>query len=132
MNLDENIDSSKNTIDEQGNIRIDYLFSYWVFAWFILFYFVDKKTNYGRFIINYLSPMVALWFVLIYDFIFFVKLIGISSNSQTNTIINFSIMLLMIKVVPIYILRRTHIQWFRDTIAFIGIFTPLNILNGTF
>jgi hypothetical protein len=120
FDLSSKIDANKNTIDESGNIRIDFLFSYWIFAWFIFFYFLDKTTKYGKFTTTYFSPMIALWFGFLYDFLSFFYLIFI--NPDFTMILKYAIMLLVIKITPLYLLRNTPIHYLQDTLSLIFLF----------
>jgi hypothetical protein len=121
LELSPKIDPSKNTLDESGNIRIDFLFSYWIFAWFLLFYFLDKTTKYGKYATTYFSPMMALWFGFFYDLLIFVYLLFITPN--LTMIIKYAIMLLVVKITPLYLLRNTPIHYLHDTISLLLLFS---------
>jgi hypothetical protein len=69
--------------------------------------------------------MIALWVGFLYDFATFIKMFSLGTGF--NILLKYFIMLLLIKILPLYILRRTPIQWARDTVALITIFAAYNI-----
>ena len=78
------------------NYRLDYVFSYWIFAWFVLYYF--KIVKY--------SPLFILLFASIENVILFIIHIinFIIDNSYYNffKLIGFIIINFFIKVLPLY------------------------------
>ena len=45
----------KYTVDKTGNIRFDFLFSYWILIWFIIYYFINPPdSKIVNFIKNYI------------------------------------------------------------------------------
>ena len=113
--LENSIDPIKNTIDKQGKIRPDFLFSYWILTWFIFYYFLDKTTKYGKIVNKYASPIIALWIGFFYDFISFITIFIF--NPIPSIIVKYSIMLLLIKIFPLYLLRDKPIHYYQDTIS---------------
>ena len=114
------MDTSKNTIDERGYIRFDFLFSYWVYIWFLMFYFIDKTTIYGKAFQKYGNPKLALSIAL-FENIFTLFWI-IFANGRIKTIIKYSCMMLIVKVLPLYLVYKTPIQWPQDLYVFTGVF----------
>ena len=41
----EKLDKTKNRVDDNGIIRFDFVFSYWLLLWFIIYYFYNSKTS---------------------------------------------------------------------------------------
>ena len=82
--------------------RIDLIFSYWIFAWFLLYYFK---------IINY-NPKLALIISLIENIFLFILMI-IYKVSHIN-LISFIIINFFIKVLPLYYLWNTKIILYND------------------
>jgi len=79
------------------NIRIDFVFSYWIFAWFLLYYF--KLTR--------LNPLFALEIATIENTI--VLLLMIYYKVPVFNIIRFLIINTFIKILPVIYLWETKI-----------------------
>ena len=78
--------------------RIDLIFSYWIFAWFIAYYFFGYK---------YYNPLLLLVIGFIVNII---MLINFIINNNYYKAILFSIVNFIIKALPIYLLRKTKIH----------------------
>jgi hypothetical protein len=101
-------------------LRIDFVFSYWIFVWYILYVF--KITTF--------SPKFPLIIGLIYNIIMF--LVMLAYGTSFSTIINFLIINIIIKTIPLYRLRNEPIM-LRDivfTIILLGIYGIWLHLNG--
>lgn len=79
-------------------LRIDYIFSYWIFIWYLLY--INQSTN--------INPKFALICGLIQNIII-IKLM-IFYKTKHNIVINFIIMCILIKVIPLYTIRYTAIN----------------------
>jgi hypothetical protein len=87
----------ENYTFKNGVLRPDFIFSYWIFVWFLIYLvsniFFDKNTIH--------SPLLELYIG------FFVSLYGLSylasTISNTLTLIKFLAMLMVIKIVPLFI-----------------------------
>jgi hypothetical protein len=119
------VDSSKNTLDKKGNIRFDYLFSYWIFAWFLVFYFVDKGTTAGKWIYKYLNPTIALWIALMESLVTFVYLLIL--HPRLDYTIKMLAMMFFIKAFPLYLIRRYPIHWKNDILVTLILFAIYNV-----
>ena len=75
-------------------LRVDLVFSYWIYVWFVLYIF--KYTIY--------SPKIALTLGLLDNIIMLFLMIAWSTSLKT--IIWFIIINTLIKVVPLYYLRK--------------------------
>ena len=113
MNLELELNSEKNTLDKNGNLRPDFLFSYWIFLWFIFYILITK--NHGKTgsvrnkyitekIYQYGNPLYIFYFALFENIINFI-LICIYIPSLI-TIGQFIFMMLLIKILPIIILSQ--------------------------
>ena len=122
-----NIDKSKLTTDEKGNLRPDFLFSYWCLAWFIIYYFIDHSTKspIGQFIKTYLNPKLALIIAFIENLTTFFYMIYL--NTDITNLLRYLVMMFVIKIYPIYLVWTVPIQWSRDILVLIIIFTIYNI-----
>jgi len=78
--------------------RIDYIFSYWIFTWYLLY------TN--QMIIS--NPKFALICGLIENLL--IILLMIHYKTKHRLIIEFSIMCFIMKIIPLYTLSSTNIQ----------------------
>jgi hypothetical protein len=90
-------------------IRPDLVFSYWIYAWFVLYIF--HFTTY--------SPKFPLILGLIDNIIMLILMLYFGSKSKT--IILFIIINTLIKVVPLYYLRNQKIH-IKDICFTVGLF----------
>jgi len=130
--LEQKIEKNKETMDKIGKIRPDFLFSYWILIWFIVYYLLDKTTKYGKLVNLYASPLIGLWIGFWYSIILFIHIILF--NPVLSIFIKYSIMLFLIKLFPIYLLRNKQIDYFYDTIGLAVLFGIYNVylyLNST-
>jgi hypothetical protein len=79
-------------------IRPDFVFSYWIFAWYILYEL--KITTF--------SPKYPIILGLIENIIMFILMIHF--GSKIKTLILFIIINICIKVIPLYTLRKETFQ----------------------
>lgn len=80
-------------------LRPDLIFSYWMFVWFLLYIF--NYTTYNpkfALILGLIENIIMLIFMLVY-------------NTPIQTIVIFVIVNMLIKVVPLYYLRKDLIKW---------------------
>lgn len=89
--------------------RFDYVFSYWIFAWFLLYQFGFTSYN----------PKIALILGLIEN----IGILGsmIYFNNSFIYIFLFCIINFFIKVLPIWLLRKSKYEWI-DVYAMIALF----------
>lgn len=86
------------------NLRFDLILSYWIFAWFLL-YLYD--------VVPY-SPHLALILALLFEIgIFCAMFFNHASNYYIGL---FVIITIIIKAIPIYILRNEQIDYFNQII----------------
>ena len=78
------------------NFRLDYIFSYWIFIWFIFYYY--KIVKYSPLFILLIAIIVNIFTFIIFIIIF------INDNSYYNffRLIEFIITNFFIKVLPLY------------------------------
>lgn len=111
MNQDlvQGLDAKKNTLDKKGNIRFDYVFSYWIFMWFLVYYFANPRRTYIEFFIKkYVNPKIALYFALVENMITFVVLMVFQNTMWTA--VKFICMMIVVKIIPLYLLRNAELQ----------------------
>ena len=79
-------------------LRIDLVFSYWIFIWYILYEF--KFTSH--------SPKFSLIIGLLENIVMFIMML--TYGTSYKTIIYFIIINTLIKVIPLYYLRNNSIK----------------------
>lgn len=108
----------------KGYVSPDYLFSYWIFAWFLIYYNIDAFRNEATgFFKRYCSPLFALWLALLFNsyeiaYTMYLKL-------DALLFAKFVIMMLLVKALPIYLLYRkgASIHLFNDVIVLAIVFS---------
>lgn len=121
------VDPNKNTVDKSGVLRFDFLFSYWILVWFMVFYFTPTNSTgpISKFILNHLNPTLAFYFALIENIGTLV--IIIIYNPNLWLIFKFVCMIGLLKVMPLYLLRTYPVQWKHDTVVLFVIFGIYNL-----
>ena len=91
-------------------MRFDYLFSYWIFVWYLLYFF--RFTNY--------NPKFVLICAIIENifFLFFM----IYYKTYLSVIILFLLGMFIIKIIPLYLIWNTNIKWRDIVFTFILLF----------
>jgi hypothetical protein len=86
------------------NLRPDLFFSYWIYAWFLIYYIVITTDvfRYKGFFIKYMNPLLSMSIALIENLITFVYLWSINVN--TITLCKYLAIIILIKIIPIYLL----------------------------
>jgi len=89
--------------------RVDYLFSYWIFAWFLLYMFGFTSYN----------PKIALILALIEN----IGVLGLMIYFKNSFIyiFFFCIINFFIKVLPVWLLRNTKFEW-KDFYVMVALF----------
>ena len=91
------------------NIRPDYLFSYWVFAWYILYMVGLVQPN----------PKFAIIVALLENLLMLTSMLYAKVNLKK--IIYLSIIILLAKIIPLWTVRNNPIKS-RDIYATVGVF----------
>lgn len=85
-------------------IRIDFIFTYWIIFWYFLYIFkIVNSSPKIAFILGILHNIILVLF-LIYDKIYL-------ELGKYQTIIIFLFILFIIKVIPLYIIRKDKLKW---------------------
>jgi hypothetical protein len=90
------------------NIRPDYLLSYWVFAWYLLYILGLVRPNPKFAIIVALLENLLMLFLMVYF------------KVRPKKIIYFAIMIVLIKLIPLWTVRNHKID-LRDITATLGL-----------
>jgi hypothetical protein len=95
-------------------IRPDFLFSYWVFAWFVIYYFFPTGIP------DKYSPKLALFCALAENLFEFVSIILF--NRPIWDILKYLAMIAIVKVFPLYLLRKESIHFQQDICVLVAVF----------
>ena len=101
------------------NTRIDFVFSYWIFAWYLLFIF--KYTKY--------SPKLALIIALFHNTLVLILMIYYKVN--LFQIIFFCFLNLFIKIIPLWTLRNNKSYDIKATLTLVIIYMIWLYINNT-
>ena len=104
-------------------ITVDMLFSYWLFLWFFLYILFNSSH---KWIYKYLNPLLAFYFGLLENIIVLIKLLYIG-QAENKASINFFIVIMIIKIIPIYILQNHHINLKNDLTVLLSLFLIYNL-----
>ena len=80
-------------------MRFDYLFSYWIFVWYLLYFFRFTKYNPKFVLICSVIENIFLFCYMIYY------------NTYLSVIILFICGMFIIKIIPLYLIWNTKIKW---------------------
>jgi fumarate reductase subunit C len=113
-------------------IRPDLLFSYWIYLWFFIFYFTKGDSEFAQNIHFYGNPVLVFILALVENIITLALLVA--ENVSFTILAKFALMIVVIKGVPLYLLREQKIHIWRDLFVLSIIFLIYNIyllLNDT-
>ena len=102
-------------------ITIDMLFSYWILAWFVMYIFLETQNIWIR---KHLNPLLAFYFGLFENVISCIQLFLYGAMYSA---IQFSVIIIALKILPIYLLRKHHIDWSNDLYVLLFIFAIYNL-----
>jgi Ca2+/H+ antiporter len=121
------LDPKKYTVDKDGMIRPDFLFSYWIIVWFLLYYFLEKVQKISLknnpitiWIYQNMNPMFALIIGSISSIFTFIYMITVQSDGIL--LLQYMSMVVLTKFLPIYLLRHSYIDWKQSIFSFIILF----------
>lgn len=117
-------------------ISIEYIFSDWIFIWFIIYYTIINtiQNNETHFIEKHFSPILAMHLALFQNIITFFYLI--IKNTNLNILIKYSLMMICEKIIPtILLLQNKKSLHFQEnipvTIGILGIYLLFLYLKKT-
>jgi len=128
------LDPRKNTVDKNGVLRFDFLFSNWLLMWFIIYYFTPLKSSssISQFIRKYMNPSLGFYVALFENALTFIWFIY--NRTDTWTLFKFVSMVSLLKILPLYLIQPYKIQWIRDSMVLFSVFIAYNVflaLNDT-
>jgi hypothetical protein len=101
--------------------NIDFIFSYWIFAWYLLYEFKYIKHKY--------SPKLALIIALIDNMI--LLLLMVIYNNNIIYILLFCLVQLCIKIIPLWRLRNNNIYDLKSLFILFIIYIIWLFINNT-
>lgn len=103
-------------------ISIEYIFSDWIFIWFIIYYTIINTIQNYDFIEKHFSPILAMHLALFQNMIIFIYLI--IKNVNLNILVKYSMMMICEKIIPtILLLQNKNSLHFQENIPVtIGVF----------
>jgi hypothetical protein len=107
-------------------ITPDLIFSYWIFAWFLLFYIFQNNLCLN--LKHWLNPYYVIVFALIENIISLVYITGITR--VITFFIFYLLMLILFKVIPLYLLLKSGNYagyYLEKIVVFIGVFIVYNL-----
>lgn len=126
MNIDEK--NTEKAMSQVPYYRLDLIFSYWIFAWFLIYMIYNKKI---------ISPIFAIYVGIIMNSIgFFVSIYLYIYKKHTTdfllTIILFTVINIFIKIIPALVLmnEKIKLEHIIATILLFIIYSIWAILNN--
>jgi len=118
----EKNNKEKNKLYKNGFIRPDYLFSYWILIWAIMYFFAQraKETTASKFICENMNPMIVLVVALLENMYMFTRIL--IYNPLPSLLAKYLFMMFFIKIIPIYLIRNYKIKMIENIATFIFIF----------
>lgn len=120
---------SKHTTDKHGIIRFDYLFSYWMFLWFVLYYFLPTTTNQTSPITHlfkqYGNPLYVFYLGILENLATLGLLIWY--NPSIQLILKYIVMMCITKIYPAYLLQHYPTHWKINVGLFLCVFLIYNM-----
>ena len=107
------MEEPNNPVDNNNNkdviVREDFYFSYWVFTWFILYYFIIEfdipiQKNYKKIIYKYLNPILPLVLLSLMCLTMLIYILFL--NLGIFIFIKYLFIISFYKLIPVYILRK--------------------------
>lgn len=101
-------------------IRSDFVFSYWLFAWFLIYYWWSVTKTKTTTILHLYNPKFAL-ILGVFENILMMFLL-LYTQSSIYKITKFIFINVFLKAIPLYLLWNTEIQWWGDIYFTVFIF----------
>ena len=98
-------------------IRADYLFSYWIVTWFIVFYATYKERSLKN---TVPSPKLAFIIAIFENIIEIISLSRVNQNPWQ--ILKYFITIFLFKILPLYLMWDVPLVLPRDVYILIGVF----------
>jgi hypothetical protein len=119
------LDVSKYTVDKHGVIRFDYLFSYWIFTWFIVYIFITPTNPYTIYFKKYCNPIFAFIIGIVENLATLVLILIYKPNPVA--ILKFISMMIFAKIIPAIVLWSYPIHWVQNIVWTVALFLIYNV-----
>jgi len=116
------LDPAKHTLDKHGIIRPDFLFSYWVIMWFLMYYFIPVSSpgKISSFIKTHFNPLLAIYFAFAENILTLFTLAY--RHTPLVILLKYIAMIAILKGIPLYLLRKSRVHWIHDIAVLSGVF----------
>lgn len=118
----------RHTIDKNGIIRFDYLFSYWMFVWFVLYYFLPtytQNTPITNIFKQYGNPLYVFYLGILENLVTLAFMLWL--NPDIQLVLKFVVMMCIMKIYPAYLLYYLPTNWKINIGLFFIVFTIYNV-----
>lgn len=119
------LDTSKHTVDKRGVIRFDYLFSYWIFTWFIIYIFITPTNTYTAYFKKYCNPLFAFIIGIVENVATLIFILFY--NPKFNIIVKYIGMMVFAKIIPALILWSYPVDWIKNIAWTVALFLIYNV-----
>ena len=107
-------------MNHENSIPVFYIFSYWIFIWSIIFiaikYFYQFSSKQMPYKIKWFNPSLVLLIALIWNTESLIRLIV--NNNPLNIILKYTLVIILIKLIPLWLVWTWDMNLYRDmTIA---------------
>jgi len=89
-------------------ISTEYIFSDWIFAWFVLYYISIKSIKNTDFLDTYLNPKFSLYCALFQNIYTLVEIT--LKNPKPIILIKYFIVMLILKIIPLFLIREKSLH----------------------
>ena len=103
----------------------DLLFSYWIYVWFFIYYFAKGDSAIVQ-NIHYFGNPVSVFLIALAENVLTLIFLIMDGAKQT-IVLSFAAMILVIKCVPLYLLRDRPITIWRDLFVLSCVFLAYNV-----
>lgn len=125
-----------SSFSQKNLIPASYIFSYWIFAWAVVFIFVKYAYRLSKSTlpkqIEWFNPSLVLLVALIWNTLSLLHLMV--SGSSVYMIFKYGLMIVFIKAIPLWFSWTWDIDLYRDVSIILGLFAVYCTylwLNGT-
>jgi len=121
MEMEQNLEPKKDTGDNTGKLSAELIFSYWIFAWFLVYFFLDAvasrigKASYTKWMHDNLNPIIALVIAFLVNMSSFFYMVYL--NVGGIILLKYLTMVFFVKVIPIYCIRNYPVRLFENLLA---------------
>ena len=112
-------------------ISLEYIFSNWIYVWFIFYYFLINTIHNTYILEHYLNPKFALYMALLQNI--YTLLLFLFKQVKSIVIIKYMLIISFMKIIPLFLLRNKSLNFQTNipiTLFTFGIYHIFLYLNG--